>query len=179
MKKFLIIFLFLSLCSSKDSYIDIPKYQRKTFKHWVDYDKNGLDTRQEVLKRDSLVPVTLSNKKIILGKWYDPYTNKYFTDPGCLDIDHVVSLKDAHISGAYDWTEEEKKLFANDLKNECHLIAVYKGANRSKGSKSLYNWLPKNKKYHRQYIKYYIKIKKRYGLEIKLQDYIIYVLTYI
>ena len=65
MIKLLIITIFFSLCSFKDVYIDIPKYQRKNFKHWIDADKNGLNTRQEVLKRDSLVPVSISNKKVI------------------------------------------------------------------------------------------------------------------
>ena len=55
------------------------------------------------------------------------YTGKYCKT----NIDHVVSLKDAHDSGAKGWSQNLKKLFANDKKN--HVPACYK-INSSKGS---------------------------------------------
>ncbi len=43
----------------------------------------------------------------------------YYTQLSCddVDIDHVVSLKDAHNSGGSSWDTQQKKVFANDRSN--------------------------------------------------------------
>ena len=56
----------------------------------------------------------------------------FYTGKACkTNIDHVVSLKDAFLSGAYAWSTEMKKKFANDKTN--HVAACIK-INSSKGS---------------------------------------------
>lgn len=134
---------------------EIPKYSRNDYKHWIDEDKDCQDTRQEVLIDESLVKVKLDAKgcKVLSGKWYDPYTDKYFTNPNDLDIDHFVPLKEVHRSGGYRWDKVKKQEYANDLKNPEALIAVYKSANRSKGDKDPAVWLPGNEKYICEYVK--------------------------
>ena len=48
-----------------------------------------------------------------------------------IDIDHVVSLKDAHYSGGHLWSPDRKSKFANDVQN---LVPSCSGINRSKGA---------------------------------------------
>ena len=74
-------------------------------------------------------------------------------------------MKEAHRSGGYKWDKVRRQEYANDLKDPETLIAVYKGANRSKGDRDPANWLPKNEKYVCEYIRVWIRIKKVWGLK--------------
>lgn len=88
-----------------------------------------------MLIAESLEPVTFTNSKnctVLGGRWYDPYTNTYFTVAGELDVDHFVPLGNAHSSGGADWGADRKRDFANSLNDADHLIAVSASANRSK-----------------------------------------------
>jgi hypothetical protein len=144
------------------------EYDRKLYKHWIDEDKDCQDTRQEVLISESIEPVILDDKgcRVISGRWYDPFTGNTFADPSDLDIDHLVPLKEAHLSGAHSWTEERRRFYANDLSNEDSLIAVSKSANRSKGAKDVALWLPPNKYFHCEYVRRWVAVKETWGLVI-------------
>ena len=91
----------------------INEYNRKDWGNWIDEDRNGLNTRHEVLAEESLIKPVISNNKVIKGKWFDKYTGKYFTNPSDLDIDHLVPLKNAHISGASNWSKKKKNRYYN------------------------------------------------------------------
>jgi hypothetical protein len=147
-------------------------YNRKDYKHWIDADKDCQDTRQEVLIQESLIKPKFDKKRcrVISGKWYDPYTDQYFTNPSDLDVDHFIPLKEAHISGAESWSKTTKERFANNLHNESILIAVSKFANRSKSAKDPSKWIPKNKKYHCEYINIWKNIKDDYNLIMDAEE---------
>ena len=68
----------------------------------------------------------------------------FYTGLACesVDIDHVVSLKDAHESGAYQWSISLKTAFANDRANH---VPSCSGVNRSKGSERPKNFLIRSK----------------------------------
>lgn len=143
------------------------EYNRDDWGNWIDENKNGLNTRHEVLAEESLIKPVISNNKVIKGKWFDKYTGKYFTNPSDLDIDHLVTLKNAHISGASNWSKKRKNRYYNYLKYDNHLIAVSKSANRNKSDKSPVNWLPPNKEYQCEYVREWFKIKTAWGLTIE------------
>lgn len=145
----------------------VTRYNRDDWGDWADEDNDGLNTRHEVLARESLVKPVISNNRVISGKWYDKFTGKYFTNAKDLDIDHLVPLKNAHISGASNWSKEKKNEYYNYMKNENHLVAVSKGANRSKGDKSPVEWLPPNEEYQCEYVREWYKIKTDWGLTIE------------
>ena len=145
----------------------VTRYNRDDWGDWIDEDKDGLNTRHEVLARESLIKPLISNNRVISGKWYDKFTGKYFTNARDLDIDHLVPLKNAYESGASNWSKEKKNEYYNYMKNENHLIAVSKGANRSKGDKSPVEWLPPNKEYQCEYVREWYKIKTDWGLTIE------------
>ena len=143
------------------------EYNRDDWGSWIDEDGDGLNTRHEVLAEESLIKPIVSNNKVISGKWFDRYTGKYFTNPSDLDIDHLVPLKNAYISGASNWSKKKKSRYYNYLKYDNHLIAVSKSANRNKSDKSPVEWLPPNKDYQCEYVREWFKIKTAWGLTIE------------
>lgn len=119
-------------------------YDRALFKLWVDADKNGCDTRAEVLIKEAIVkPKKGANCKLTGGKWVSSYDGITYTNSSKLDIDHLVPLAEAWRSGAWAWTDKEREEYANYLENERALNAVTASVNRSKGDKDIANWLPK------------------------------------
>ena len=56
------------------------------------------------------------------------------------DIDHLVPIKNAHNSGAWNWAPSKNVEYANSLDNPDHPIAVTAGANRSKGDRDMEDW---------------------------------------
>jgi hypothetical protein len=154
------------------SFADAPKYVRSQWIHWSDLDRDCQDTRQEVLIAESLVPVTLDSRgcKVIKGRWFGVYTGKFYTNPKVLDIDHLVPLKHAHISGAHSWSRAEKKAFANSQQDPRHLIAVYRGANRSKGAKAPHEWMPKYKAYWCFYLEDWVETKYDFKLTLSSEE---------
>lgn len=146
---------------------DIPKYDRGEWSHWVDEDGDCQDARQEALIAESETPVTYTNEdrcRVASGSWDGPFTGERFTDPGSLDVDHMVPLANAHRSGGWAWSEDKKREYANDLTYEGHLIAVEASANRAKGSKGPEGWKPPERGYWCQYAVDWIAIKNAWGL---------------
>ncbi len=84
-------------------------YARERFgPAWLDADRNGCDTRNDVLRRD-LRDVVLDPRThgcvVLSGTLADPYTGRVLafvrgSDGGGVDVDHVVALGNAWSSGA-------------------------------------------------------------------------------
>ena len=122
---------------------------------------------------ESLVPVTFKTSRqcvVVSGKWLGPYTGHVFADPLLLDVDHVVPLKEASLSGANDWSRQKRIQYAKNLKNKEHLIAVYRSANRSKGGRDSARWLPPNTEYHQKYVSIWREIKEKWGLSLDPEE---------
>ena len=143
-------------------------YDRKLYKHWIDQDGDCQNARQEVLIAESTAPVTLdaSGCKVLSGRWVCPYTGRVFTNPRRLDIDHFIPLAEVHRSGGNVWTAAQRRNYANDLSNPNTLVAVYLGANRSKGDRDPAGWLPPNRAYRCQYLRIWVAQKKHWGLSM-------------
>ena len=146
-------------------------YDRSLFKHWIDADKNGCDTRKEVLIAEAVVKPKKGAKCILTGgKWVSPYDGKTYTKDASLDIDHVVPLAEAWRSGAWAWTAKQRQDFANDLTDSRVLIAVTASANRSKGDQDVKTWLPA--KYKCNYIEAWVAVKVRYSLTFDTGEFL-------
>jgi len=138
-------------------------YDRDLFNHWVDEDKNGCNTRSEVLISEAIVKPKVDKKcKITGGKWLSAYDKKSVFNASQLDVDHLVPLAEAWRSGAWAWTAEQRQDFANDLIDKRALIAVTLTTNRSKGDKDISEWVPKVNSCG--YVQNWIAIKIRYSL---------------
>jgi hypothetical protein len=113
------------------------KYERASFVHWIDIDGDGCDTREQVLKRDSvtLPQVDPYKCKVIAGDWVSPYDGAPWSDPTDIDIDHVVALKEAWDSGAWAWSDATRNAYANDTTVRRTLMAVTDNVNQRKKRK--------------------------------------------
>ena len=146
---------------------NIPAYDRGDWRHWTDEDSDCQDTRQEVLIQESASHVEYKDSdrcRVASGEWSGPYTGERFTDPRNLDIDHMVPLGNAHRSGGWDWNEDLKRQYANDLSYSGHLIAVQSSANRAKGADGPEEWRPPDQDYWCRYAIDWIAIKNEWGL---------------
>ena len=146
---------------------DIPEYDRREWRHWTDEDGDCQDARQEVLIAESTVPVIYTEAdqcRVESGRWTGPYTGTVVTDPGDLDIDHMVPLANAHKSGGWMWSKERMSEYANSLAYPGHLIATTARANRSKGARGPDEWRPPNRDYWCEYALAWIEIKRGWDL---------------
>ena len=140
-------------------------YSRSLFRHWIDADKNGCNTRYEVLIAEATTkPKVGAGCYLSGGKWKSPYDAKVFTNPTGLDIDHMVPLAEAWRSGAWAWTAAQRMAYANDLDAAETLVAVTASLNRSKGDKDVAHWLPP--KSQCKYIANWISVKSRFDLTV-------------
>ena len=147
----------------------LPDYDRQDWKHWTDADRDCQDARNEVLIAESRTVITYrSDKKckVATGEWLAPYSNTIVTDPGKLDVDHMVPLGNAHGSGAWQWSANRREQYANYLKDPQHLIAVTASANHSKGARGPEDWKPADRSYWCQYAVDWITIKYSWALTV-------------
>ena len=148
---------------------EVSRYQRKEWRHWSDFDGDCQKQRDEILIERSLAPVKYGkrNCKVKSGKWEDYYYPEVHTSSSAVDMDHLVPLKHAHQHGGASWPGDQKEKFANDPEN---LVITNKKYNRSKGAKSIAEWLPVNIQYACKYVKDWMKVKSKYSLYITPQE---------
>ena len=137
---------------------------------WADVNRNGCDTRNDILKRDltNLVFRTKTHDCVVeSGTLIDPYSGlqinfvKGVKSSMEVQIDHVVALSNAWQTGAFKLTLEKRTAFANDPDN---LLAVQGRLNSQKGDGDAATWLPPLKNYRCTYVSKQIAVKAKYGL---------------
>ena len=146
-------------------------YTRAQFgQTWADVNRNGCDTRNDILKRDLTNVVFREGTRncvVESGTLIDPYSGitinfvKGVKSSMEVQIDHVVALSNAWQTGAFKLTLERRTEFANDPEN---LLAVQGRLNSQKGDGDAATWLPPLKKYRCTYVSKQIAVKAKYGL---------------
>jgi hypothetical protein len=140
-------------------------YQREAFPHWVDVDRDGCHTRNEVLIAEAVVAPQVGTRcQITGGAWHSYYDGLTWEDSRRLDIDHMVPLAEAWDSGAHAWTTAERQAYANDLDEARALVAVSGSANRSKADRDPAEWLPHEEELTCRYITEWVVVKLRWSL---------------
>lgn len=147
-------------------------YKRDVFgEAWKDVDRNGCDTRNDVLARDLTKIVRTDNCTIASGVLQDKYTGAtidFVRGKSKIDIDHVIPLGYAYKQGAGDWPAAKREALANDLDN---LTAASASANRSKSDSGPAEWMPSNASYRCEYGKKFAAVSVKYDLPITQADY--------
>lgn len=145
-------------------------YDRDLFmpRGWGDLDRDGCNTRHEVLRRD-LQPERMSGWcKVRGGRLHDPYLGtRGWVDAADIDIDHVVALADAWRSGAHAWTPREMRLFANDPEN---LLATSDVENRRKSDRGPGEYEPPTAAGKCTFARTTVRVKVKYGLTVEPGD---------
>jgi hypothetical protein len=165
----------------------LPRLKREAQSHWDTYARdsfgdplwtddtdapgghNGCDTRDDVLRRDLTgARMSTSNPCVVLsGVLEDPYTGRNLpydrSQASQIEIDHVVAVAAAWRSGAWAWTPQQRRRFANDVDN---LMAADKTANQDKRSQTPDNWKPPRRQAWCEYARRYVTAKSRYALTV-------------
>ena len=137
---------------------------------WKDMDRNGCDTRNDILNRDlsSIIYKVSSHDCVVLsGVLVDPYSGESInflrgvSTSSEVQIDHVVALLNAWQTGAFKLNLENRTAFANDPLN---LLAVKGRLNSQKGAGDAATWLPPKKSYRCAYVARQVAVKYKYGL---------------
>ena len=139
-------------------------YSRDEFPHWSTI-QGSCNGREYVLKRDGTNVVTNSACAATSGTWYSPYDGATWTDAADVDIDHMVPLKNAWISGASSWTKAKREQFANDVTRP-QLWAVTDNVNQAKSDKSPDSWKPPLTSFYCTYAKSWVQVKSYWDLSI-------------
>ena len=150
----------------------IGGYDRKLFKHWVDANGNGKNTRAEVLIAESLVSVQFSStgKTVSTGKWLSLYDGETWTKASDVDVDHVVALAEAWRSGAWKWSSSRRQSYANDLGVAWTLRAVTDNVNQSKSDDDPTYWLPPLESANCVYLTEWVAVKIRWKLTVDAEE---------
>ncbi len=146
-------------------------YTRAQFgQTWADVDRNGCDTRNDILKRDLTEEVFKEKTHecvVLSGTLIDPYSGEKINffrgniSSMEVQIDHVVALSNAWQTGAFKLTLQQRTAFANDPLN---LLAVKGRLNSQKGDGDAATWLPPLKSYRCDYVSRQIAVKLKYKL---------------
>ena len=141
-------------------------YSRDAFgPTWQDVDRNGCDTRNDILARDLTHVVKSGTCKVVSGTLADPYTGKSIAwrygklTSTAVQIDHTVALSDAWQTGAQYWTSDMRLHYANDPDV---LRAVDGPSNEAKGDGDAATWLPPNRNDWCAYVSQQTQIKAKY-----------------
>ncbi|MFM9701039.1 HNH endonuclease family protein [Streptomyces europaeiscabiei] len=146
---------------------DRTGYERTKFRHWIDADRDGCSTRNEVLLEEAVTaPAQGISCQLTGGSWYSLYDDTHFDQARALDIDHLVPLAESWDSGASAWTPAERQAYANDLDDPRALIAVSATSNRSKSDQDPSTWQPPAADYRCVYATDWTAIKTRWGLAV-------------
>lgn len=136
-------------------------YDRDRFRHWIDADRNGCDTRCEVLARQRID----SLPGLPDGGWLSIYDG-YSTDNASeFDVDHLVALSEAWDSGAAAWDDARREAFANDL-DSGQLVAVTAATNRSKSDRDPAEWQPPNRDAWCEWATAWVGVKAKWDLTV-------------
>lgn len=142
-------------------------YDRDAFGGWIDADRDGCNTRREVLQLESIEPVAITGRcTVTTGEWVSPFDGRTAASATSLDIDHMVPLKEAWVSGAYEWSFTTLRGYANDLGYEHSLIAVTAASNRAKSDQDPATWLPSDISFVCQYLGRWVGVKYRWDLSV-------------
>ena len=146
-------------------------YTRAQFgPEWADVDRNGCDTRNDILKRDLTNLVFKEKTKsctVLSGTLIDPFSGETInfvrgnSTSMEVQIDHSVALSNAWQTGAFKLTADQRKAFANDPLN---LMAVKGKLNLQKGDGDAATWLPPLKSFRCDYVSRQIAVKMKYNL---------------
>jgi hypothetical protein len=146
-------------------------YTRAQFgQTWADVDRNGCDTRNDILKRDLTGEVFKEKTRecvVLSGTLVDPFSGETINfvrgnvSSMEVQIDHVVAMSNAWQTGAFKLSVKERTAFANDPMN---LLAVKGRLNSQKGDGDAATWLPPLKSFRCDYVARQIAVKIKYKL---------------
>jgi hypothetical protein len=155
---------------------NIATYDRDLFgQRWADVDRNGCDTRNDMLARDLTDVVTkpgTNNCVVLSGILHDPYTGETVAferrSEGYQPVqaDHLVPLALGWAHGADQWNTQQREQFANDPAN-----LQISTANQAKGDSGPAEWSVPNAAYACTYAARFVAVLSAYKLTVAPADH--------
>jgi len=145
-------------------------YRREDWPHWADIDGNGCDARQDALIAWATAPATVNRVgtcKVVAGSWVSPYDLFSSNNAGDFDVDHLVPLANAFLSGGWRWDAGRRRLFAN---SPAELVVASANSNRSKGADPPDQWRPNNRDSWCAYADGWVSVKATWGLSVTTSE---------
>jgi len=137
-------------------------YRRDEWPTWKDIDGDGCDARDQALIAASNPPAQVAGRcDVASGTWASAYDDKVLTASNQVDVDHVVPLENAHESGGWQWSTDQRARYANDQND---LWVVSSSSNRSKGARGPDQWRPPSHAVWCTYATRWLSIKVRWDL---------------
>jgi hypothetical protein len=143
-------------------------YDRAAFgPAWTDTDRNGCDTRNDVLARDLqdvVVRPGTNGCVVASGVLVDAWSGQtvpFERGRSTIEVDHLVALADAWRSGASAWPYARLLAFAND---PLELLAVPRAQNQAKSDADASAWLPEQGVC--AFAARQVAVKQKYGLSV-------------
>ncbi|NUR83870.1 MAG: HNH endonuclease [Nonomuraea sp.] len=140
-------------------------YSHKRFMPRWAHHRGSCDSRETVLARDGHRVRRNKACHPVRGVWYSPYDGRRMTHVRQADVDHLVPLANAWVSGANRWSQARRRAFANDLTRP-ELLTVSHSANLAKGGSSPSTWRPQRRSYWCRYARNWITVKRHYRLNV-------------
>lgn len=157
-------------------------YCRSAFgpSEWLDLDRNGCTSRQDTLVGQAVTVRTgrirshgSTCEEALSGSWRDAYTGtvvtvanlKDSTQAQLLQVDHIVSLYEAWVSGAAAWSAQRRMAFAHDVRRP-ELWAVSAATNLAKAHRGADSWAPKTPSLRCRFARSYVAVKSAYDLTV-------------
>lgn len=128
-------------------------YDRALFSHWDDADRDGCDTRCDVL----------SAQRGADGGWFSEWDGATEYDSSQVHVDHIVALAEAWDSGAAHWSAGQRDEFADDRGN---LVAVTASSNLRKSDKDAAEWFPSRAEANCLWARTTITVKAEWELSV-------------
>ena len=152
-----ILFTLLTTIALADS-AGCFEYDLKSYRHWIDEDRDCQNARHEVLIEESFLTVGFKSSKgfrVVSGSWNDPYSSGTNID--------ATNQGGPPVWCCY-WSRERKRAYANDLDDSDTLIAVDRRLNRQKVARVPAGWLPPNGAYQIEYARAWVAVKLKWGM---------------
>lgn len=156
-------------------------YERSNYKHWEKVSNPGdwgnekitsscKTDKAAIIRQAKDIEVDKSCKITGVATVMDAYTQGSelkSKDSGSFqniaDVDHVVALQAVESSGGYKMDAKTRQEIANDPIN---LIVASAKENRSKGAKTVDQYLPKDEETKCLYVSRVVQVKKKYDLSV-------------
>lgn len=135
---------------------------------WADVDRNGCDTRNDVLNAYLTAKTYKTGHCIVQsGVLVDPYSGarivfrRGVATSRAIEIDHVVALDNSWVTGSFRWSAATRLAFANDPLN---LQPTAGRLNQQKSASDAASWLPPLNAARCPYVARQIAVKQKYAL---------------
>ena len=134
---------------------------------WVDADRDGCSTRQEVLLRDAVVAPRRGPRCLLRGgTWRLRYDGASAVGARHLQVERLVPLREAWASGGWRWSRLRQRAFANDLGYRGSLLVASTPVARARGDQEPQQWLPARTSSSCSYLAHWVAVKWRWHLSV-------------